>query len=31
MGKEHVELGDAYRFDVEKHGGRWLVAAFKAE
>jgi hypothetical protein len=32
-GKEHVELGvgPAYRFDVEKHGDRWLVAAFKAE
>ncbi|MGA2905666.1 MAG: hypothetical protein ABSD98_17720 [Candidatus Korobacteraceae bacterium] len=27
-GKERVELGDAYRFDVEKRGDRWLVVAF---
>ena len=32
-GKERVELGDGpdYRFDVEKHNGRWLVVAFKSE
>lgn len=32
-GKERVELGDnpAYRFDVVKRGGRWLIAAFRAE
>ena len=32
-GRERVELGDgpAYRFDVEKRNGRWLVVAFKSE
>ena len=33
-GNEHVELrgnGPAYRFDVEKRVGRWLVVAFSAE
>ncbi len=32
-GKERVEIGDgpAYRFDVEKRNGRWLVVAFKSE
>jgi hypothetical protein len=29
-GKERVELGDgAYRFDVERWSGRWVVAAFR--
>jgi hypothetical protein len=33
IGKESVEMGDstAYRFDVEKHAGRWLVVAFRAD
>jgi hypothetical protein len=32
-GKERVELGygSAYRFDVEKRAGRWLVVAFNLE
>jgi hypothetical protein len=32
-GKERVELGydPAYRFDVEKRAGRWLVVAFSVE
>jgi hypothetical protein len=31
-GKERVELGDgAYRFDVERRSGRWLVVAFRIQ
>lgn len=31
-GKERVELGGgAYRFDVEKRAGRWLVVAFRSQ
>jgi hypothetical protein len=32
-GKEHVELGydRAYRFDLEKRAGRWLVVVFSVE
>ncbi len=32
-GKKRVEFDDppAYRFDVEKHGDRWVVVAFSAE
>jgi hypothetical protein len=31
-GKEHVEMaGSNYRFDVEKHAGRWVVVAFSEQ
>jgi len=30
-GRENVELGSTYRFDVEEQAGRWLVTAFRVE
>jgi len=30
-GEERVELGGAYRFDVQKRGERWVVVAFDAK
>jgi hypothetical protein len=31
-GKEHAEMaGSNYRFDVEKHAGRWVVVAFSEQ